>query len=427
MDDSFVPEEEIAFVDEWNDDIGFPSTPEMAAIEEWADDAFTEGLAVDDGGHGQDGGVQELDWEQIDFNKLFTLRQVSARTLKKFSFTKTLYEVDVVNLPQEFTNYMSMLVMPRLFQAIFYLISVSFGPEDFVKIDLRGGDLTIPHSLSIKKMKEFSIAALMQKMEMMNSQQKFRIDEAFTIEISRTIPPSGGGGEKRKHCYDLASRKRFSSSLVAVQVGQNLCLPAAVFLGVFRLTHDVGHGHVDANEWRQVKDKCHSRLTQEAKKIVADCGFTVGRKFNVMDDLQKFQETCFPDFQIKIVSAQHGTVVIRRVPEKLASGMREIYLHLDNGHYNLITSMKGFLGNSYFCDLCDKPFSNKERHRCAGFCGCCYRPSEDCLRTLKKSVQTVAVRSVTRPVSTSTKYQEKPVLSTVLSTSFAVDVKCSST
>jgi len=260
MDDSFVPEEEIAFVDEWNDDIGFPSTPEMAAIEEWADDAFTEGLAVDDGGHGQDGGVQELDWEQIDFNKLFTLRQVSARTLKKFSFTKTLYEVDVVDLPQKFTNYMSMLVMPRLFQAIFDLIFVSFGPEDFVKIDLRGGDLTIPHSLSIKKMKEFSIAALMQKIEMMNSQQKFRIDEAFTIEISRTIPPSGGGGEKRKHCYDLASRKRFSSSLVAVQVGQNLCLPAAVFLGVFRLTHDVSHGHVDANEWRLRKPRKSSPI-----------------------------------------------------------------------------------------------------------------------------------------------------------------------
>jgi hypothetical protein len=332
----------------------------------------------------QDGGAA-VDWiGLIDFSKLFTLRKVRTWNLKNFNYVKSQYEIDIVNLPRNFSNEASMRVMPKIFEAIFEQITASFGPEDFVKIDLTGGDLTNPHSLSVRKFKDFSLEDLMQKLEMMNSQQKFRIDEKFTIGISRTVPPSGGGRNKRKHDLNIDSRKRYASTLVTVQVDRNLCLPAAMFLGVYRLTHDVKRSDGETAEgeyfrdWRQLTDKCHSRLTKEATKVALECGFKIGRKFNILADLEKFQETCFPGFRFKILSQQHGTVVIRRFPERLAPGMKDVYLHLDKGHFDLVTSVTGFLGQSYFCDSCDRPYVAKSRHRCAGKCSLCYRSVEDC-------------------------------------------------
>jgi hypothetical protein len=78
------------------------------------------------------------------------------------------------------------------------------------------------------------------------------------------------------------------------------------------------------------------------------------------------------------VSKQHGTAVIRRVLDKKLPGMKVVYLYLDGSHFDLITSMSGFLSTNEFCDHCDRPYALKAKHRCLGICRCCYRPTEDC-------------------------------------------------
>lgn len=89
----------------------------------------------------------------------------------------------------------------------------------------------------MQKLSDFNVAALTQKVEHLNSQNKLKIDNSFGIHNSRTVIPSGGTS-KRKHVHTKVDRKRFAHSLMTRSVGENLCLPAASVLGRCGLTHD---------------------------------------------------------------------------------------------------------------------------------------------------------------------------------------------
>ncbi|GIY37202.1 DNA-directed DNA polymerase [Caerostris darwini] len=48
--------------------------------------------------------------------------------------------------------------------------------------------------------------------------------------------------------------------------------------------------------------------------------------------------------------------------------------HHDN-HYDVIKSVKGFFGSSYYCENCEKPYSHCEAHQCPKACYICLRMS----------------------------------------------------
>ncbi|GIX93573.1 uncharacterized protein CDAR_316111 [Caerostris darwini] len=48
--------------------------------------------------------------------------------------------------------------------------------------------------------------------------------------------------------------------------------------------------------------------------------------------------------------------------------------HHDN-HYDVIKSVNGFFGSSYYCENCEKPYSHCESHRCPKACYICLRMS----------------------------------------------------
>ena len=100
----------------------------------------------------------------------------------------------------------------------------------------------------------------MLQMEKLNSQKKFCIDESFKLKLTKICLPSGGG-RRRINMYPFAKRKKTAHSIVSVNIGGNLCLPAALFLGKFRLTHDVGGA--ERNTWFNLIRKEHARLLEE--------------------------------------------------------------------------------------------------------------------------------------------------------------------
>ena len=75
-----------------------------------------------------------------------------------------------------------------------------------------------------------------------------------------------------------------------------------------------------------------------------------------VDDLQK---TLYAGFQIVVLSAGHGNAVISRSPPAKTDGMREIVVYHNTDHYDLITSLDGFLMSGKYCEHCEKSYSNK--------------------------------------------------------------------
>ncbi|XP_049808976.1 stromelysin-1-like [Schistocerca nitens] len=77
-----------------------------------------------------------------------------------------------------------------------------------------------------------------------------------------------------------------------------------------------------------------------------------------LEDIQDAEE--FLDVQIKVVSAAHFNTVIHSGKERDTT----IYLYHHNNHYDAINNMKAFFGSSYYCQKCDKPYNNKDQHKC---------------------------------------------------------------
>lgn len=84
----------------------------------------------------------------------------------------------------------------------------SFNAGGKIYIALESLDLESPIYLAMRKLTNFSVAALMQKVELLNSQNKFKIDNSFGIHITWTVIALGGG-EKKKECPQGSKEKTF--------------------------------------------------------------------------------------------------------------------------------------------------------------------------------------------------------------------------
>lgn len=203
-------------------------------------------------------------------------------------------------------------MLPQILEEVFQILTQSFGQRDGICIALECSDLTPPIYLAMRKLSNFSVAALMQKVELLNSQNRFKIDSRFGIHISRTVIPSGGG--KRKLDHTEVDRKRFAHSIVTISVGDNIYLLSAFFLGKYRFTHDVSLKGKDAVEWRNMMKKLRPKtLEWMARQIVMDGGLTVCEKLDV-DYLKIIQNVGFPWFQVRVTSTQNRYAPIAQFP-----------------------------------------------------------------------------------------------------------------
>ena len=212
----------------------------------------------------------------------------------------------------------------------------------------------------------------------MNSQNKLCVDDSFRLRLFRIIMPAGGKSSKRKNLTIKMDRKRFAGSIVTVFIGNNLCLPAALLLGEFRLTHDISQGDVDRSNWKALTHpKRLEKLTSLSEDVLKTCGVTVGKLLG-LDDVEILQRKRFQNFQIKVISVEHGNCCIMTCPKERNADMLEIFLLLENQHFDLITTPSGYFCSTSYCSFCDVPFDKKEKHLCNGKCHLCYRHKDDC-------------------------------------------------
>ena len=132
-------------------------------------------------------------------------------------------------------------------------------------------------------------------MERLNSQKKFKIDDSFRAKITKISLP-GGGGKRRIIMYPLAKRKRAAHSIVTVNVGGNLCLPAALYLGKYRQTHDVSGW--DKNTWYGlIKSSRAHLLEQKVTSELKANGLPVGTPYT-LSDIDHIERVLYPDYQM---------------------------------------------------------------------------------------------------------------------------------
>lgn len=84
-------------------------------------------------------------------------------------------------------------------------------------------------------------------------------------------------------------------------------------------------------------------------------------------------QSALPGYQIHVVSKDSFNAIVYQGPQ----ADKKIYLYHHNNHYDVINTMSGFLNRSYFCQKCQKGYSNKEKHICNESCYLCHKCHED--------------------------------------------------
>jgi len=185
----------------------------------------------------------------------------------------------------------------------------------------------------------------------------------FNVKIF-SIPRGSG---KCAKIINLANDVRTKKCITQIKNNDNLCCPRAI---ITALTY-----HTDCifGAKRNIKDirkgrKVQTELAEELCKMLGDYneeGFT-------LEDIKNVEELL--NIQVKVVCAESFNSIIYSGEEKET----KIYLYKNGNHFDVINIMKAFLGSCYYCCKCDKPYNNKNKHRCStrtNACKLCTKPA----------------------------------------------------
>ena len=194
---------------------------------------------------------------------------------------------------------------------------------------------------------------LQQISAMLNSNEQFEMDDSFQLSFTHVRAPPSGSGRKRKlkpgHSA-LTSFKKKKLSVLLIKNGDELCCARAIVTAKARLDQ---HPNRDGfKRGRRIQAEHAVDLHHKTRVPQGPCGY---------DELQAFSlASSLYDYQILLCDATRGYVVTSFGPPS----QKQLVLLYDDGHYDVITSLPGFFGTSYFCMRCLKPYDNQGPHAC---------------------------------------------------------------
>lgn len=118
--------------------------------------------------------------------------------------------------------------------------------------------------------------------------------------------------------------------------------------------------------WDETWECLAKQLHQQTRVPEGPCG---------LGELEQFK-IVLSDYQIVVLSVDHAYQIIFNGPSKPDN--KKLILVKVGEHYHGCTSLKGFLGRSYFSWQCEKDFSNDDyaHHPCQGkTCFACFQPN----------------------------------------------------
>ena len=98
--------------------------------------------------------------------------------------------------------------------------------------------------------------------------------------------------------YPLQDRLRAAHSIVTVNVGGDLCLPAALYLGKYRLTHDIS-GAGRNTWWNLIRADRSQLLEQNVREELSVNALPMDKQYSLAD-IDDIQRIMYPEYQIKV-------------------------------------------------------------------------------------------------------------------------------
>ena len=297
---------------------------------------------------------------QQDYYEMKTVRK---HHLKKFDMTATTHEVRFNNDLKDIDLLESLQRIHAIFHHMIEEVTKDMNPNDRVHFVLRSDQLQTPISIPFLPVEKFTTEKVLSYVEkVVQSNEEFRLNDTVNIDITHVEMPQGSGKSKLKRgTYDVREYLKKKKSVIPINNKDDLCLARALAVSIARIEKDPRYKQI-SNSCRSIQRERAFDLHEAANVPLRPCG---------LNEVKLFQQH-LTNYQIIVVSGDHNnTIIYPPEPPRDPNPEKSIYLYYQANHFDVITSLPGFLNRSYFCHKCYKAYNNTTDHICEGACRSC--------------------------------------------------------
>ena len=263
-------------------------------------------------------------------------------------------------------NRIDLLESHERTQAIFHHliadVTWDMDKKDQVRFVLRSEQLDTPISLPFLPVEQLTTERVFSQIErVIQSNQEFRLNDTVTVDIIHVETPQGSGKSKVKRTtLNIREYLKKKGSIITINNNDNLCLARALVVAVAKIENDPKYQQIKRSN-RPVQLERALQLHRAANVPLGPCG---------MEEVKLFQNY-LSNYQIIVVSGDHTHSIIYPHKPPDTDEKQPIYLYYHNNHFDVITSIPGFLNRSYFCHRCHKAYDHTADHLCPTMCKSC--------------------------------------------------------
>ena len=296
---------------------------------------------------------QEQDYYQI--------KPVREHHSQKFNTTAKNYGVRFNNVLHNVDLLQSRNRTYGIFGHLIKDVTKGMNPNDQVRFVLSSKQLQTPIAIPFCSLEELTTEKVLSQVEkVVQSNEEFRLNDTVNIDVIRVEMPQGSGRSRLKRdIVNIRDYLKKKGSVITINNRDNLCLARALVVSIARIENDPRFAWIRRPESAVQRERAFD-LHEAANVPLGPCG---------LREVGLFQQYLV-NYQIIVVSGDQGNSIIY-AGQPPTNPQKFIYLYYQANHYDVITSLPGFLNRSHFCHRCYKPYDHTTDHLCIGMCRSC--------------------------------------------------------
>ena len=296
---------------------------------------------------------QEQDYYQI--------KPVREHHSQKFNMTAKNYGVHFNNVLDNVDLLESRKRTYGIFDHLIKDVTEGMNPNDQVRFVLSSNQLQTPIAIPFCSLEELTTEKVLSHVEkVVQSNEEFRLNTTVNIDVIRVEMPHGSGRLKRTtlNIRDYLKKKK---SVITINNKDDLCLARALATGIARIEKDPRYKRMLDPSCTVQRERAFD-LHEAANVPLGPCG---------LREVDLFQHYLV-NYQIIVVSGdQDNSIIYPYQPRANPNPEKSIYLYYQANHFDVITTLPGFLNTNYFCHVCHKGYDHTTDHLCKGMCYSC--------------------------------------------------------
>ena len=327
-------------LEEWSDgDDDWIWDVDESDLWEWSDPEADDIIRNIDVQSGR-GEKRKSDEPLLPEKDFYKKESVTKHKSKKFRMTAADHTICFNNVLDQLDLIESYERTQAIFEQLLNDVTEGMNERDQVRFVLRSTQLDTPISIPFMPVIQLTTERVFSKIErVIQSNRDFRLNDTVTVDIIHVEAPQGSGKSRRKRdILDIREYLHKKRSIITIRNNDNLCLARALVVAIAKIENAPNYRTLIRSD-KRIQEKEAKKLHVAANVPLGPCGIPEVKMF------QKY----LTKYEINIVSGNHDNSIIYPPEPSTNNNVTPIYLYLHDNHYDVITSMPGFLSKSYFC------------------------------------------------------------------------------